>query len=123
MKKDRTLASNVHIGTGLVAWGGFRDRFTGYREAIPVLEAIRKAAAILGIEAVDVSRGYMPEDIRPVKQALDDVNLAVSGVGTALSKGPRMMRGTISSEDPETRRIAIETVKECMDIAAELRMR
>jgi xylose isomerase len=120
MENDRTLASNVRIGTGLVAWGGFRDRFASYREAVPVLEAIRQAAAIPDVEAVDVSRGYMPEDIRPVKQALDDVNLVVSGVGTALSKGARMQRGTFSSEDPETRRMAIEIVKECMDIAAEL---
>jgi xylose isomerase len=120
MDNQNILANNVRIGTGLVAWGTFRDRFAGYREAIPVEDAIRQAAAIPGIEAVDVSRGYMPEDIRPVKQALGDVNLAVSGVGTALSKGPRMMRGTFSSEDPETRRMAIEIVKECMDIAAEL---
>jgi xylose isomerase len=120
MEQTHTLAKNVRIGTGLVAWGGFRDRFAAYREAAPVLDAIWQAAAIPGIQAVDVSRGYMPEDIRPVKQALGEVDLAVSGVGTALSKGSRMMRGTFSSEDPETRRMAIEIVKECMDIAAEL---
>ena len=120
MEQYGSLAGNVRIGTGLVAWGGFRDRFASYREAIPVVEAIHQAAAIPGIKAVDVSRGYMPEDIRPVKQALEDVGLTVSGVGTALSKGARMQRGTLSSEDPETRRMAIEIVKECMDIAAEL---
>ena len=120
MDDSHSLTSNVHIGTGLVAWGKFRDRFANYRDAAPVLEAIQQAAAIPGIKGVDVSRGYMPEDIRPVKQALEDENLVVSGVGTALSKGSRMMRGTFSSEDPETRRMAIEIVKECMDIAAEL---
>jgi xylose isomerase len=120
MENKNSLASNVRIGTGLVAWGNFRDRFAGYREAAPVIEAIQQAAAIPGIEGVDVSRGYMPEDIRPVKQALQDVNLTVSGVGTALSKGTRMQRGTFSSEDPETRQMAIAIVKECMDIAAEL---
>jgi len=120
MENKNSLASNVRIGTGLVAWGNFRDRFAGYREAAPVIEAIQQAAAIPGIEGVDVSRGYMPEDIRPVRQALQDVNLTVSGVGTALSKGTRMQRGTFSSEDPETRQMAIEIVKECMDIAAEL---
>jgi len=120
MKQIGSLANNIRIGTGLIAWGGFRDRFASYREATPVLEAIRQAAAIPGMQAVDVSRGYMPEDIRPVKQILEEVNLAVSGVGTALSKGARMQRGTFSAEDPETRRIAIEIVKECMDIAAEL---
>lgn len=120
METKNLLASNIRIGTGLAAWGGFRDRFASYREATLVLEAIQQAAAIPGIEGVDVSRGYMPEDIRPVKQALQDANLAVSGVGTALSKGARMNRGTFSSEDPETRRMSIEIVKECMDIAAEL---
>lgn len=120
MEQINLLASNVRIGTGLAAWGGFRDRFAIYREAAPVLDAIRQAAAIPGIEAVDVSRGYMPADIRPVKQVLEDVNLAVSGVGTAISKGAKMLRGAFSSEDPESRRMAIGIVKECMDIAAEL---
>ena len=120
MGNPRTLSNNIRIGTGLVAWGGFRDRFANYRDAVPVVKAIQQAAEIPGIEGVDVSRGYIPEDIRPVKRALQDANLAVSGVGTALSKGTRMMRGTFSSEDPETRGIAIEIVKECMDIAAEL---
>jgi sugar phosphate isomerase/epimerase len=120
MENKNSLESNVRIGTGLAAWGGFRDRFANYREATPVLEAIRQAAAIPSVEGIDVSRGYMPEDIRPVKKALQDANLVVSGVGTALSKGARMQRGTFSSEDPETRRMAIEIVKECMDIAAEL---
>jgi len=120
MDNKNSLASNVRIGTGLAAWGSFRDRFAGYREAAPVIEAIQQAAAIPGIEGVDVSRGYMPEDIRPVRQALEDVNLTVSGVGTALSKSARMQRGTFSSEDPETRQMAIAIVKECMDIAAEL---
>jgi xylose isomerase len=120
MENQDPLAKNIHIGTGLVAWGGFRDRFASYRDAAPVIDAIRQAAAIPGVEGVDVSRGYMPEDIRPVKAALQDANLAVAGVGTALSKGARMQRGTFSSEDPETRRMAIEIVKECMDIAAEL---
>jgi xylose isomerase len=62
----------------------------------------------------------MPEDIRPVKETLADVNLKVSGVGTALSKDARTLRGTFSSEDPQVRRMAVGVVKECMDIAAEL---
>ncbi len=120
MAFGNSISSNISIGTGLVAWSGFRDRFAGYRDAIPVVEAIRQAASIPGIQSVDVSRGYMPEDIRPIKQALEDVNLAVSGVGTALSKGSHMFRGTFSAEDPEIRRMAVSIVKECMDIAAEL---
>jgi xylose isomerase len=111
---------SIHIGTGLAAWGGFRDRFAVYRQALPVTDAIRQAAAIPGIEAVDVSRGYMPEDIRPVKAVLEEVGLRVSGVGTALSKDERTLRGTFSAERPEVRRMAVEVVKECMDIAAEL---
>jgi len=46
MENKNSLASNVRIGTGLVAWGTFRDRFAGYRDALPVQEAIRQAAAI-----------------------------------------------------------------------------
>ena len=111
----------IHIGTGLAAWGGFRDRFAVYRQALPVTEAIRQAAAIPGIESVDVSRGYMPEDITPVKAVLDEVGLKVSGVGTALSKDERTQRGTFSAERPEVRRTTIGIVKECMDIAADMK--
>ena len=110
----------MKIGAGLSAWARFRDRFASYRESIPVTEAIRQAASIPGVESVDVSRGYMPEDIRPVKEVLEETNLMVSGVGTALSKDPRTVHGTFSSEDPDVRRMAIGVVKECMDIAAEM---
>jgi len=110
----------MHIGTSLAAWARFHDRFASYRDAIPVTEAIRQAATIPGIEGVDVSRGYMPEDIRPVKEVLQEVNLQVSAVGTALSKDPRTVRGTFSSEDPEVRQLTVGIVKECMDIAVEL---
>ncbi len=117
--KSQSIA-HMHIGAGLAAWSGFRDRFASYRDGLPVTEAIRQAATIPGIEGVDVSRGYMPEDIRPVKEVLEEVNLQVSGVGTALSKDPRTVRGTFSSEDPEVRKLAVGIVKECMDIAVEL---
>jgi len=110
----------MHIGVSLSAWSRFRDRFASYREAIPVTEAIRQAATIPGIEGVDVSRGYMPEDIGPVKEVLEEVNLRASAVGTAISKDPRTVRGAFSSEDPEVRRLAVGIVKECMDIAVEL---
>lgn len=120
MTKHNYSVAPMHIGTGLSAWARFRDRFASYRESIPVTEAIRQASSIPGIESVDVSRGYMPEDIRPVKDVLAETQLVVSGVGTALSKDPRTVRGTFSSEDPEVRRMAVSIVKECMDVAAEL---
>ena len=117
--KSQSIAP-MHIGAGLAAWSGFRDRFASYRDGVAVTEAIRQAATIPGIEGVDVSRGYMPEDIRPVKEVLEEVNLQVSAVGTALSKDPRTVRGTFSSEDPKVRRFTVGVVKECMDIAVEL---
>jgi sugar phosphate isomerase/epimerase len=110
----------MHIGTSLSAWARFRDRFADYRDTAPVVEAIRQAATIPGLEGVDVSRGYMPEDIRPVKEALEEVNLPVSAVGTAISKDPRTVRGAFSSDDPEVRRLTVGIVKECMDTAVEL---
>jgi len=116
---SRSIAP-MHIGTCLVAWARFHDRFAHYRDAAPVVEAIRQAAAIPGIEGVDVSRGYMPEDLRPVKETLQETGLAVSALGTALSKDPRTVRGTFSSENPDVRRLSIGIVKECMDTAVEL---
>ena len=110
----------LHIGTALGPWTAFRDRFASYRDSAPLIESIYEAGAIPGIEAVDVSRGYLPEDLTAVKKALAENKLVVSAVGTALSKDPRTRRGTFSSEDPQVRRLTIGIVKECMDIAAEL---
>lgn len=110
----------MHIGVSLSAWAAFRDRFASYRDTVPVLEAIREAAAIPGIEGIDVSRGYMPQDIRPVKETLQEVGLRASAVGTAISKDPRTVYGAFSSEDPAVRRLVVGIVKECMDVAAEL---
>jgi sugar phosphate isomerase/epimerase len=120
MSNEPFSVAPMHIGTGLSAWSRFRDRFAHYRDAVPVTEAIRQAATVPGIEGVDVSRGYMPEDIRPVKDVLQEVGLQVSAVGTAISKDPRTVRGAFSSEDPEVRQLTLGIVKECMDIAVEL---
>lgn len=117
---NRSQSSSLPIAAGLSAWSRFRDRFAHYRDAAPVTDAIRQAAAIPGIEAVDLSRGYLPKDIHPVKEVLQECNLRVAALGTAMSKDPRTVRGTFSSEDPEVRRLCVGIVKECMDIAAEL---
>ncbi|MGQ9586595.1 MAG: sugar phosphate isomerase/epimerase family protein [Anaerolineae bacterium] len=120
MTTDSPSVAPMHIGVSLSAWAAFRDRFAAYREASPVLEAIREAAAIPGIEGIDVSRGYMPQDIRPVKETLQEVGLKASAVGTAISKDPRTVYGAFSSEDAGVRRLVVGIVKECMDVAADL---
>jgi len=120
MSAQQSTVSPMHLGTGLVTWARLRDRFASYRESTPVLEALRQAAEIPGVEGVDISRGYLPDDLRQVKATLKELSLPVSAVGTALSKEPRTVRGAFSSENPDVRRASINIVKECMDIAVEL---
>ena len=120
MSANSQSTPNIRIGAGLVTWTGLNDRFTVYRQSAPIIEAIRQAASIPGIQGVDVSRKYMPENIQPIKDLLQELNLEVASVGAGLSSGPQAIRGSFSSADPEVRRVSMGRVKECMDIATEL---
>ncbi|MHB8136161.1 MAG: sugar phosphate isomerase/epimerase family protein [Anaerolineaceae bacterium] len=117
---NSSLTSKIRIGAGLVTWSSFRDRVTTYRQATEIFEALRQAAKIPGVRGVDVSRNYMPENIKEFKAVLQDLNLEVASVGAGLSSGPNMVHGSFSANNVEIRKIAIDRVKESMDIAKEL---
>lgn len=120
MQMNSSIASKIYIGAGLVTWSSFRDRVTSYRQATEIFEALRQVAKIPGIRGVDVSRNYMPENIKEFKSTLQELNLEVASVGAGLSSGPQMVHGSFSANDAEIRKIAIGRVKESMDIAKEL---
>jgi len=117
---NSSFSSKIRIGAGLVTWSSFRDRVTAYRQATEIFEVLKQVAKIPGLRGVDVSRNYMPENIEEFKITLQELNLEVASVGAGLSSGHQMIHGSFSANNNEIRQIAINRVKESMDIAKEL---
>lgn len=120
MEQSSRNGTKFRIGAGLVTWSSFRDRVTTYRQATDIFEAVRQIAKIPGVSGIDVSRNYMPENIKQFKNEIQELNLEVASVGAGLSSGSQMVLGSFSANNPEIRKIAIDRVKESMDIAKEL---
>ena len=117
---NSSFSSKIRIGAGLVTWSSFRDRVTAYRQATEIFEVLKQVAKIPGLRGLDVSRNYMPENIEEFKITLQELNLEVASVGAGLSSGHQMIHGSFSANNNEIRQIAINRVKESMDIAKEL---
>lgn len=118
------MTPTFKYAAALIPWSGPGDRFMqdGYREALPPLERLRRAASLGVLDGVelryraDVNEG----NVREVKQILSDTGLGVAIVGTSISSERRFAKGTLTSRDPAVRRTAVERVKAGMDICAEL---
>lgn len=119
MSNESYSVAPMKIGAGMVTWGGLQVRHAAYREATPILDAIRQAASVPGVEGIDISRKYILDQFDAVKAALDETGLEVVSVGAGLSSGTSAARGGFSAEDPEVRRMTIDRVKLSMDYAAE----
>jgi xylose isomerase len=118
------MVPKFKYAAALIPWSGPGDRFVrdGYREALPPLERLRRAASLGVLDGVELRyRADVNEkNVREVKQILSDTDLAVAIVGTSISSERRFGKGTLTSRDPATRQTAIERVKAGMDMCAEL---
>ena len=118
------MATKPKYAVALIPWAGPGDRFlrSGYREALPTVERLGRAAALDALDGVELMypAEVNEENVQVVKQILADTGLTPAMVGTPISGERRFGKGTLTSRDPAVRRAAIDRVKAGMDVCAEL---
>jgi xylose isomerase len=96
--------------------GKLRDRFCEYQASLPVEEKLQRAAAIPGVEGVELIYPDECADIPGLGTSLSRLNLAVAAVNVNLKGHRDFVRGALSSPDQGIRQMAFEFLcgaKEC----------
>jgi xylose isomerase len=108
----------------LIPWTSLSDRFvrSGYREALPTQERIRKAAGLGVLDGIEMTYPFevSAENVGVIRSVLSEAGLALSALGIPISGESCFGKGTFTARDPQVRQAAIRRVKEGMDVCAEL---
>lgn len=104
--------------------GNTCDRFlsSGYKEVLPKPEMIRKAAAIPGIEGIELVGTWdiTESNAREIKTDLDAVGLACVSIIPDLFSQKRWGLGSLSAKSADTRRQALEECRTVSRTAMEI---
>ena len=84
-----------------------------------ILEAAGKTKGLDGIELIHPSQ-VNAENIKMVQNAVDRSGLTTALIAASISSKGKYRGGSLTADDPNTRREAIDTVKTTMDLAVEL---
>jgi xylose isomerase len=100
--------------------GAQRDRFTTYREGLPLEERL---AIVRGIEGVDGIEVGFPGELRDLAAGTTKIKasgFAISAINQNTKSDTKWRQGSFTSTDPDTRKMAVQEMKVCTDLAAEL---
>jgi xylose isomerase len=97
--------------------GKLRDRFCEYQAPIPVEEKLERAAAIPGVQGVELIYPDECADLMGLKGALSRLGLAAAAVNVNLKGHPDFVRGALSSPDPAICRMSLEFIRGAKDCA------
>jgi xylose isomerase len=105
-------------------WTPHYDRFllTDDRRKPSPVELIRLAGGVEGLEGVELIHPahVRADNLGKVRTALEESELALASIAASISSAPAYRAGSLTSEDPEVRRKAIDTAKRAMDLSADL---
>lgn len=104
----------------LAFFGQRRDRFTIYQPPRTLEEKFALASQIEEISGVELKYPFDFEDISLVRKLLQDFNLSCSAVNVDIKDAKYFRHGALSARSKDSRKRAIEALKEGMDIAADL---
>jgi len=100
--------------------GKLQDRFTQYQEKRSLEEKFALASQIKGLKGLEVIFPSDFQDKEKLKQLLETYKLKVSAVNVNLKGEERWKGGSLTSNDANIRKQAIDVLKEAMDLASEL---
>ncbi len=100
--------------------GKLRDRFCEYHASLPVEEKLARAAAIPGVQGVELIYPDECADVEEVKSALARLGLAVAAVNVNLKGHPDFVRGALSSPDKGVRHISLDFIRRAKECASSL---
>jgi len=86
-----------------------------------IYEMIHSAAAV-GLDGIEIIHPQQVDskNVKEIAKALNDSNLVTSAVAVSVSSKKQYRGGSLTSDDPATRREVMDTIKNGMDIAAQL---
>lgn len=106
------------------AWSPYADRFlpVSGQPKPTVGECIAAAALIPGLTGIELIHPSQvtPANVQEVKAALVKHGLVAASVAASISSLPCYLSGSLTNDDPDVRRQAIETVKTALDLAEAL---
>ncbi len=117
--------SKLNISVILPNYNAPHDRFATYpgkkMGAIDLIDIAGKQGAVTGIEmlAMEGPDGLNEATKKDVKAALEHNGLKLVAI-LPLSYGEKYSKGSLGSADPKVRRMAIDELKQTMDLAAEM---
>src|ERR1039458_4225458 len=88
--------------------GKLRDRFCEYQAPLRIEEKLERAAAIPGIQGVELIFPDECSDVEGLKAALSRLRLEPAAVNVNLKGHPDFVRGALSSPAPEIRTMALD---------------
>jgi len=112
----------IKIGSGLVPFANVADRFLpqGYRDGLPLEEALRASKEVAGLDAIGLDYPMQFEDPVKMQAILDKYDLTLCILEMGIYGERRWKMGSFASTDPAIRRQAIDLVKRGLDVAAEM---
>jgi xylose isomerase len=100
--------------------GKLRDRFCEYQAPLPIEEKLERAAAIPGVQGVELIYPDECGDVEGLKSALSRLQLAAAAVNVNLKGHPDFAQGALSSPEPGIRRMALDYIHRAKECASEL---
>jgi len=118
------MLNDVQYSALASTWSPHYDRFllNDDRYKPTPVELINSAASVKGLEGIELIHPahVRIDNLEEIKAALEGAGLQVASVAASISSAPQYRGGSLTSDDPATRRAAIKTVKTAMDLSAEL---
>lgn len=103
----------------LGAFGLQRDRFCEYGEERSLEEMVKLASTVEDLDGI--STAYcLSTDVSSIKEVLDKYGLGFSHFTVDLSRDRQWLTGSLTSPLPETRKMAVEHIKNCMDASKKM---
>ena len=102
-------------------FGMRRDRFNKYQPARSLEEVFAAVASVPGIRGIELKYPSDFADMGLVRELLDQHELTLCAVNVDTKDFAEFSRGALSAIDEKTRRVAIDRLKDAMDIAAEFK--
>lgn len=119
------MKQNIKFSTTIVPFGNQTDRYVGggYKEKNPTIEAMfLEASKIKDIKGVEIVATWNVNEnnVSQIKKLKETYGLEISCVIVDTFSQAKWGKGGFTSEDPKTRKEAIEHVKKYMDIAKDV---
>ena len=118
------MLQNVRYSALASTWSPHYDRFltSDERYKPTPVELIHLAAGVEGLSGVELMHpGHVhPDNLTQIRAALDETGLKISSIQASISSSPQYRAGSLTSDDPQVRHLAIQTAKTAMDLSAEL---